>query len=279
MRPISTGGWETPGGGAGSGSESESESGARGVGGRRSACLLLHGLGGGTYELEPVRRALEGAGILVEAPVLPGHEGPGPRMPASRWTDWLEAAERARDRLAERAGPGARIDALGFSTGGTLALALAARRPLDRLVLAAPFFRIKYSDLIPVPPEKYLGMLARVAPNLPRRPPAARERAARRELAGASPFRTFSVPATLSALELIDRVRTITPTLTNPTLILQGRRDSVVDPSGAAWLMESLGSPHDRKWLEYLQRSDHLVFHDRDRERALELTLRHLAEE
>ncbi|MGA9926326.1 MAG: hypothetical protein WBQ29_23210, partial [Isosphaeraceae bacterium] len=54
---------------------------------RPISCLVLHGLGGGPYELGPLIAALENAKLVVAAPVLPGHEGPGPTMPSSKWSD------------------------------------------------------------------------------------------------------------------------------------------------------------------------------------------------
>ena len=93
---------------------------------RPISCLILHGLGGGPYELEPLIAALESAGLVVAAPVLPGHDVPGPTMPSSKWTDWAATAEAAFDELAMASGPGAVI---GFSTGATLALYLAVARP------------------------------------------------------------------------------------------------------------------------------------------------------
>src|SRR5689334_19416472 len=121
--------------------------------GPRPSCLVLHGLGGGAYELGPVISMLETEGLRVSAPVLPGHEGPGPIMPSSCWRDWAATVEKAYDALATGRGP---IVVIGFSTGATLALYLAARRPVARLVLLAPFLAIRFSHLIPLRPELYL---------------------------------------------------------------------------------------------------------------------------
>ena len=233
-----------------------------------TACLVLHGLGGGPYELGPVIEALRAAGFRVLAPVLPGHEGPGPVMPASSWRDWAATAESAFDQLASGGKP---VAVIGFSTGGTLALRLARRRPVERLVLMAPFLAIRYSGLIPLRPAIYLRGLAEVMPNLPRRPPAVRDPVMRRWAASLSKFRTFSLHATLSALELIDEVRPLIPEITAPALLIQGQLDTVVEPLNAVWLHQRLGST--QKELMKMHKSDHLVALDREREKVIAAAL------
>ncbi len=240
------------------------------------ACLVLHGLGGGPYEVGPLIEALRAAGADVEAPVLPGHDGDGPRMPGSTWEAWAEAVEAAYDALVARA-EGGRVAVVGFSTGATLALHLATRRPVDRLVLLAPFLAIRFSRWLPVAPHRWLGPIARVVPDIPRRGAATVDRAVRSELAGSSRFRTFSLSSTLSALALIERVKPTVGAIAAPTLILQGKRDSVVEPAGAAWLLAALGS--ERKELAWFARSDHLLLWDHDRDAVVATGLMFLLDE
>jgi carboxylesterase len=228
------------------------------------SCLVLHGLGGGPYELAPVIAALEAEGLRVSAPLLPGHDGSGPVMPASCWRDWAAMAESTFDHLAAGGGP---VVVVGFSTGATLALYLATRRPVARQALLAPFLAIRYSRLIPLRPATYLRQLARVFPNLPRRPPAVRDPEMRRWASAASYFRTFNVHASLSALELIDVVKPLVPLITIPTLIIQGQLDTVVEPVNAAWLHDHLGATH--KVFASQPQSDHLVALDHDREQVI----------
>jgi carboxylesterase len=231
------------------------------------ACLVLHGLGGGAYELKPLIDALEAQGIRVRAPVLPGHEGPGPVMPASVWRDWVAAAESGFDELAASGHP---VVCIGFSTGATVGLYLATRRPVARLVLLAPFVGIRYTSLLPGRPKFYMKSLARLFPNLPRRSPAVHDPVMRQWAAEAGHFKTFNLRATESALELIEEVKPLVPSITLPTLIIQGQLDTVVEPAGAAWLHRHLGSTD--KTIVTLARSEHLVALDRERERVIGLT-------
>ncbi|WP_165067338.1 alpha/beta hydrolase [Paludisphaera rhizosphaerae] len=230
----------------------------------RPALLILHGLGGGPYELQPLLDALLESGRRVEAPTLPGHDGAGPVMPASTWPEWTDAAERWFDQLAAEGRP---VAVVGFSTGGLIALHLATRRPVERLALIAPFFAVRYTDWLPFRVGPIVRTLAYFVPNPRRRSPAVRDPEARRRLAKLDRFRTFSLPAAASALELIEAVEPTLPTVAAPTLIVQGDLDTVVEPARAARLLERLGS--SRKRLVALARSDHLALHDRDRDQAL----------
>lgn len=233
----------------------------------RPSCLVIHGLGGGAYELSTVIEALEAEGLRVSVPVLPGHGGPGPTMPSSSWRDWAAAVEAAYDELAAGGAP---VVVVGFSTGGTLSLYLSAKRPVARQVLLAPFLAIRFGHLIPMRPAFWLRHLARVLPNLRRRPPAVRDREMRRRVAAAEGYRTFNVAAALSALELIEQVEAMVPAITIPTLIIQGRLDTVVEPRNATWLHDHLGAA--KKALVLLPRSDHLVALDREREQVIAMT-------
>jgi carboxylesterase len=231
------------------------------------SCLVIHGLGGGPYELSPLIEALKAEGVWVSAPVLPGHDGPGPVMPASRWRDWADAAEFAFDELAAQGKP---VVVLGFSTGATLALYLTSRRRVASQVLLAPFLAIRYTSRVPVRPAIVLGPLARLIPNLPRRPPAVRDPKMRQWASSSDRFRTFSILATLSALELIEVVKALVPRITTPTLIIQGQLDRVVEPAGALWLHQHLASTD--KTIISLPRSDHLVALDVEREQVIAAT-------
>jgi carboxylesterase len=237
------------------------------------ACLVLHGLGGGPYELAPLIDRLRGEGFVVESPTLPGHDTPGPIMPASCWSDWIRVAVETLQSMAARH---RRVAVVGFSTGGTMALYLCASQAVDRQVLIAPFLAIRHTPRIPLPTGPTLALIAKVIPNVPRRAAAVRDRAMREWADSTDRYRTFSLEAARSALELIDLVKPLVPDIKAPTLILQGKRDSVVEPASAAWLHDRLGST--RKSIIWLDHSDHLLALDQEREFAIDAIVAFLRE-
>jgi carboxylesterase len=230
---------------------------------RDRVVLCLHGLGGGPYEMQPIAQDLFEQGLDVQAIAYPGHDRPVKWMPESRWEDWYAHAERTYQTLT------AQYDCvvlLGFSTGCPLALHLAAQHPsptLDRLILLAPFLAIK-RQLGFMEPEWLVHSIGHLLPAVPRTQLAIRDRPMRDAAEAACYFKSFNLSAVRSALALIDRVRGELGSITAPTLILQSKGDTVVDPSGAIALYETLASPD--KQLHWLTRSDHIITLDVERE-------------
>jgi pimeloyl-ACP methyl ester carboxylesterase len=105
------------------------------VGNGAGACLLIHGLGGGVYELQPLARVLHQQGWTVRGMNLPGHDQPAPWMPASTWPQWVDCVHTEYQRLRQ---DHEQVAVVGLSNGGLLALHLAAQVRVSRLVLLAP---------------------------------------------------------------------------------------------------------------------------------------------
>jgi carboxylesterase len=232
------------------------------------ACLFLHGLGGGIYELEPLAERVHARGFTVAGINYPGHDRPAPKMPPSRWEDWYARALESYQALRAR---GLAVSVVGFSTGCQLALLLASEQPVERLVLLSPYLRIRHRWYYGARPEAYLRSLGRFVSDVPRRPLSINDPAMRAEAEKVVFFRTFSVPAVKSAMELIARVRPRLAAIEAPALIIQSMEDSVVDPDGAEELHAALGS-RERE-LCWLRRSDHAVALDVERETVFSRTL------
>lgn len=234
------------------------------------ACLLLHGLGGGIYEMQWLAERLHESGFTVRGINYPGHGKPSFGMPASAWEDWYQHITDTYESMAEQY---ERVSIIGFSTGCPLALKLAYEHPsrhqLDKLILLSPFLNIRkgwYTRLFD--PEKVIPHLCRVWPHMPRMGglPVLDKTLAR--YADKSVYhRTFNLSSVSSALELIRNIRPSLPSIENPALVVMSSQDRIVDPAGADYIMEHLGSHH--KQMVWLHRSNHVIMLDADRELVL----------
>lgn len=241
--------------------------------GDRPACLFLHGLGGGPYEVGLLAPFLNQQGWPFRAIAYPGHDyrPDDGRMPASRWEDWLGRARHAYDQLVHSHGE---VIVIGFSTGCPLSLALALEKkdshPFKGLVLMAPFMAIAPFRWVPILgvaefANRLLGDLVGEIPrnSLPINDPVMRKAA---EPACYFP-KTFNVRSVNSALDLINVVKPKLGTLDQPTLILQSKKDRVVAPQGAQWIFDGLASTD--KTLRWVERSNHILPLDCDRDFVL----------
>lgn len=230
--------------------------------------LLVHGLGGGPYELQRLGEHLHATtGRTVRAIQLPGHERATPFMPHSTWPEWVAGLEGHVAALERDTGD-ATIDVVAFSMGTLPTLRLASQgRLCGRIALLAPFLNVFRPAGLNI--EWSMGLL----PWVPRRGPPLRDASVRNEVLGCVPFQWFSVRAAQSALALAREVLAEAHRVTQPTLVLQGDRDTVVDASGADRLAARLGGPRE---LHVIRGSDHLLTLDRQHPEVFERMTRFL---
>ncbi|MEB3206796.1 MAG: alpha/beta fold hydrolase [Vampirovibrionales bacterium] len=224
------------------------------------AILLLHGLGGGIYELRPVGETLYPQGFSVRGINYPGHGEPYAKMPRSYWQDWYHHCESAYLELAQTH---QHVSLIGFSTGCPLALKLAHTYPVKSLVLLSPFLEIKR----PLPMlrlEPLVHATSHMTEYVPRLGLPIKDSQTRKDIETFSYIKTFNLRSVQSALSLINEVKSLVPKIDTSTLIIQSPHDRVVDPSGAHFLNAHLGSI--QKELYWLKRSDHLITLDLERE-------------
>lgn len=108
--------------------------------GGRVGALLIHGFTGTPRDLASLGSLLQGSGLTVSVPRLPGHGTNGRDFLQSGWRDWLRASVDAYADLRARCET---VHVVGFSMGGLIAVLLAARFPVSRLVLLAPAIRTR----------------------------------------------------------------------------------------------------------------------------------------
>ena len=89
--------------------------------------LLLHGFTGNPSSMRgPGRRCPSSAGFSIELPLLPGHGTVVEDLIPTTFTDWLDEAEAAYQRLAARC---EQVLIVGLSMGGGLTVWLGGEHP------------------------------------------------------------------------------------------------------------------------------------------------------
>ena len=120
----------------------------RSLDGGADGVILIHGFTGTPRDLVGLGAALQRRGLTVRIPRLPGHGTNGRDFLGSGWRDWLRCAADACIDLRAQC---RRVHLVGYSMGGNIAVLLAARFAVQRLVLLAPALQTR-NPLLPLSP-------------------------------------------------------------------------------------------------------------------------------
>lgn len=222
--------------------------------------LLFHGFGATPVEVRWLGTTLHQHGYTVSGPQLPGHGTTVQEINRCHWRDWVQHAERAYQDLAARC---ARVFVGGESMGGLLTLYLGSEHPeIAGLLAFAPALRIanRWANLAPLL-KPFVKQLAKKRGGDPNSVVNQRWQG----------YTVTPVPALAQLLALQPQVRRRLPRVTQPLLVLQGRRDTTLDPNGAQEIVDRVGSAD--KTLVWLDQSTHCLLLDVERETAAERTL------
>ncbi len=117
----------------------------------KKAVVALHGYTGYPGELALPAKELHKAGYDLFVPRYPGHGTSGKDFLSTRGADWIGEGERAVKEALENY---AEVSLIGHSMGGAIAVILAERFSVERLVLYAPAL------MLPVIPRFLLQVMA-----------------------------------------------------------------------------------------------------------------------
>ncbi|MDP1771296.1 MAG: alpha/beta hydrolase [Methylobacter sp.] len=214
-------------------------SGAEGERANGYGVLLVHGLLASPAELRAYGEYLVKQGYMVLGIRLKGHGTSPYALRDQRWEDWYGCVQRGFNILKVHC---PRIFVAGFSTGGALALKLAAEHYPEMVGVIAVSVPVKFVNpafmLVPLlhGTNKLVGWVSAfegVKPfidNEPEHP--------------SINYRNTPVRALYELRLLIAQLDELLPQISMPALIMYGDEDSVVSPKGAPIIMAKLGSKH-----------------------------------
>jgi carboxylesterase len=211
-------------------------------------CLCIHGFTGSPEEVAPLAEYLrKRTDWIVKTPTLPGH-GEELQLRGITYDQWFQAAEQELQALMDECET---VYVIGFSMGGVIAVYLAEKYRIDKLVLlSAAFYYVNPLQLW----KDIRDMLRNGWRRIGEHPLFIRYK---------NKMRSTPLTAVLEFRKLVNEVRPRLPYVHVPVLIVQGEKDGIVPLKSAYYLYQRIGSP--KKKLLFLPESYHHVCHSTDR--------------
>lgn len=233
--------------------------------GNRTGCLLIHGFTGTPYEMRGLGNFLAARGYTILAPALAGHATQLTDIFPTRWTDWYASVTSAYDKLCETCDT---VFPIGLSLGGTLALHLAAHRPIAGVVAVSAPFSINNPFL---PLTRVFPFLINLFPTTPKDS----QNIDTLDPSIAANHPEYPVYPTRQAasfvLDFLPHLHDDLRDIIAPVLLIQSRGDRTIPPNSLDEYFARIGSREkETLWLE---RSGHLVLEDLSKEVAFEKIL------
>ncbi|MGR8981742.1 MAG: alpha/beta fold hydrolase [Gammaproteobacteria bacterium] len=199
--------------------------------------LLIHGLLASPAELRGYGRYLADQGYTVLGIRLKGHGTSPYALRDVSFEQWFESVRTGFDILKVYC---PRLFVIGFSTGGALALKLAAQKPAEIIGMVVISVPVKFVNpafmLVPLLHNanelvRWVSSFEGVKPFLENPP----------EHPGINYFNT-PVRALYELRRLIQELETLLPLVETPTQVLYADQDPIVSPESAETVFEKLGA-------------------------------------
>jgi esterase/lipase len=203
--------------------------------------LLIHGLLASPAALRDYGRYLANQGYTVLAIRLKGHGTSPYALREQSWEDWYGCVQRGFNILKAYC---QRIFVAGFSTGGALALKLAAEHYPEMIGIIAVSVPLKFVNpaLMLVPLLQAANTLIRSVSSYEGLKPFIENDTEHPEIN----YRYVAVRALYELRQLVAQLDELLPQINLPTLIVYADEDPVVSSSSALILFDKLGSKNKK---------------------------------
>ncbi|KQL34948.1 MULTISPECIES: alpha/beta fold hydrolase [Bacillaceae] len=214
----------------------------------KTGVLCIHGFTGGPYEVQPFVDYLHAnTDWKFVVPTLPGH-GETLSLEKISAENWMMEAELALRQLQKEVD---RLFIIGFSMGGVIALYLANRYKIDKLILLSAAAKYIYptqllQDIREIAKEAMTGKL---------------EDNSLYKLYRAK-LKATPIHATIEFMRLVRMVEPYYGQIKIPICLVQGKKDGIVPYTTAQFLFDQLGS--DKKELIYSEVGKHHICYSDD---------------
>ncbi|MCF6158285.1 MAG: alpha/beta fold hydrolase [wastewater metagenome] len=222
------------------------------------ACLLIHGFGSGPILMREIGEYLHRDGHTARGFLLPGHCRNMGGIACGSHHSWFEKVESEYQQLSNKY---KEVVVVGFSLGALLAMQLAIKYPIKKIILLSiPLFLVR--EYLPI------SFFIKIFKNFtPRIRTWRRKCYMESEIYSGYLYHPIDTYYSFQAIEdMITTIEIVKPGLkdiTSSTLIIHSKRDGVADPLSAGYVLEHLGSPD--KQLLWLEQSHHYILCDNEK--------------
>ncbi|GAA3277980.1 carboxylesterase [Paenarthrobacter aurescens] len=215
--------------------------------GPRVGVVLSHGFTGSPHSVRPWAQHLAAAGYAVRLPLLPGHGTTWQDMAKRSWREWHRAVDEAYLELASECDY---VFSAGLSMGGTLALRIAATRPVAGTVVVNPGLVLDDPRAVIVAALKYVVKTTPSIANDILKPDQDEGAYARTPVAAAHQLK-----------KMYKDTAAILPRISSPVRVYKSTVDNVISTASLEFLKSRVQAPVE---VNYLHNSRHVATLDHD---------------
>ncbi len=182
--------------------------------------LLVHGFGGGTYEVEYLADYLKSHGYEVVMPTIYGHGTSKKDFAKSKHEQWIISIKREYIKLSKIY---KKVTLIGFSMGGLISTHLATHKQVDKMVFVnCPVYFWNFPIILS---DVYDGIVKKEYEKLKRY---------------SESFNKSPIKACIEFLKILVNTRSKFEEIKKPLLIIQCTRDETVLPASAKFIYKKV---------------------------------------